>query len=70
MFIQEGAAEKTYSELGLHLFPALQTSFLLHSILVLHFQKVVRVHSTLYLQVIMFQSRIVWESFPTHMVHV
>jgi hypothetical protein len=62
MFFQEGAAEETYSELELHLFPALQTSFLLLIILVLHFQKMFRVHSALYLQVVIFQSRILWET--------
>jgi hypothetical protein len=61
MFFHEGAAEETYSELELHLLPPLQTSFLHLGILVLHFQKMVRVHSALYLQVITFQSRIEWE---------
>jgi hypothetical protein len=50
--------QENYSELELHLFPALQTCFLHRIILELHW---VRVHSAPYLQVIIFQLRIVWE---------
>jgi hypothetical protein len=58
--------QQTYSELQLHLSLTLPICLFHFSILELWFQKMVSVHSTLYLERIIFEWRIAWELVFQH----